>query len=67
MTKRARDEGAVDHWKGGTVAPRSHNLERGRGAESRSEERLAEPGAPHQEPSGRELRRAEERERRKKG
>jgi hypothetical protein len=67
MTKRARDEGAVDHWKGGTVTPRSHNLERGGGTESRSEERLAEPEAPHQEPSGRELRRAEERERRKKG
>jgi hypothetical protein len=65
MAKRARDEGAVDHWKGGTVTPRSHNLERGGGHESTREERLADPDAPHGKPSGRELRRAREREERR--
>jgi hypothetical protein len=62
MTKSERDAGAPDRWKGGTVTPPEHNLKRGRGNASRREERLADPNAPHQEPSARERRRAKERE-----
>ncbi len=53
-------EGQIDQWQGGSVTPREHNLKRGGGSPSRSEERLAEP--PADAPSGRELRRKEERE-----
>jgi hypothetical protein len=58
----ARREGAADHWQDGSVTPADHNLRRQKSAESRSEQRLADPKAPHRPPSGRELWRAKERE-----
>jgi hypothetical protein len=57
---------AHDQRREGAVTPPSHNLKRGAGTPSASEARLADPDRPHGEPSGRELRRAEEREERQK-
>jgi hypothetical protein len=58
---KSKHEGAIDQWQSGSVTPPEHNLKRSRGVESPREARLADPEAPHQEPSGRELRRAAER------
>jgi hypothetical protein len=63
---KSKHEGAIDQWQGGSVTPPEHNLKRSRGTESTREARLADPNAPHQEPSGRELRRAEERRKRRR-
>ena len=57
-----KHDGAIDQWQRGSVTPPEHNLRRKKGGASRTEARLADPRAPHQEPSGREQRRAEERE-----
>jgi hypothetical protein len=48
----------------GEVDPPDHNLGRGGGTPSSRAAKLEDPNLPHQPPSGRELRRAEERERR---
>jgi hypothetical protein len=60
-----KHEGTIDQWQRGSVTPPEHNLRRKKGVTSRTEERLADPQAPHQDPSGREQRRAEEREQQK--
>jgi hypothetical protein len=59
-----KHNGAIDQWQRGSVTPPEHNLRRTKGVTSRKEARLSDPKAAHQEPSGRELRRAEEREQR---
>jgi hypothetical protein len=66
MPGKSKHEGAIDQWQSGSVTPREHSLKRSRGTESPREARLADPEAPHQEPSGRELRRAAQREARAK-
>lgn len=53
---------AHDARREGTVTPREHNLKRGEGPKNPSEARLEDPNRPHGEPSGREQRRARERE-----
>jgi len=58
---KSKHEGAIDQWQGGSVTPPEHNLKRSRGTESTREARLADPNAPHKEPSGRELKRAAQR------
>ena len=58
---KSKHEGAIDQWQSGSVTPPEHNLKRGGGIESPREARLADPNAPHQEPSGRELKRDAER------
>jgi hypothetical protein len=60
---KSKHEGAIDQWQSGSVTPPEHNLKRSRGVESPREARLADANAPHQKPSGRELKRAEERKR----
>lgn len=45
----------------GEVDPPEHNLARGGGRRNARVARLEDPSRPHQPPSGRELRRAEER------
>jgi hypothetical protein len=62
MPGKSKHEGTIDQWQSGSVTPPEHNLKRSRGTESPREARLADPKAPHQEPSGRELRRKAERE-----
>ena len=52
---------AHDQRREGAVTPPEHNLKRGGGTPSPREARLEDPDRPHGEPSGRELRRAEER------
>jgi hypothetical protein len=47
----------------GEVDPPEHNLGRGAGRPNPRSARLEDPARPHQPPSGRELRRAEERKR----
>jgi hypothetical protein len=58
---KSKHEGAIDQWQKGSVTPPEHNLKRSRGIESPREARLADPNAPHQKPSRRELKRAAER------
>jgi hypothetical protein len=52
----------TDHRAEGTVDPPEHNLRRTDGTTSKREAKLEDPNLPHQAKSGRELRRAEERE-----
>jgi hypothetical protein len=52
----------TDHRAEGTVDPPEHNLRRTGGTTSKREAKLEDPNLPHQAKSGRELRRAEERE-----
>jgi len=59
---KSKHEGAIDQWQSGSVTPPDHNLKRSRGIESPREARLADPNAPHKDPSARELRRKAERE-----
>ena len=58
---------AHDQRREGAVTPPEHNLKRGGGMTSPREARLEDPDRPHGEPSGRELRRAAEREEAKDG
>ena len=51
---------AHDLRREGTVTPPEHNLKRKQGGGT-AEEQLADPNRPHKSPSGREMRRAEER------
>jgi hypothetical protein len=61
MLMSSKHEGTVDQWQRGSVTPPDHSLRRNRGVPSRSEKRVEDPAAAHQEPSGRELRRAADR------
>jgi hypothetical protein len=60
----SKHEGQIDQWQRGSVTPPEHNLRRSKGITSRREARLEDPLVSHQEPSGREMRRAEKRTRR---
>ena len=53
---------AHDQRREGAVTPREHNLKRTGGTTSSAQERLADPDRPHGEQSGRERRRAKERD-----